>query len=171
MEASASRTFSGSKLPTLFTAVSVSCTLIYHQRNPGGPGVRSNVGWDDVSLIVDCVDKTAKISGKFAADGKKPTHVFGGAVALLEGDDIAAGSIITISYKKGGSFGSHNVSCDFTPNGGGLTISGGTATLWSGFFRAPPPAPSIRSLVSMPVSEWADVAADPITTHCYSRAI
>ncbi len=96
------------------------------------PSIEADVVYDNVSFIIDCVLKTAKISGKLAADGKRPTHVFGGAVGLLEGGDTAVGSEITVSYKKSAGF-TQNTSCTFVEGIGPTAISGDTATLtdWS----------------------------------------
>ena len=100
--------------------------IIIAGTHDGPTGTRADVLWDDVEFIIDCVEKTAKISGKLASDGRRPTHVFGGAVGELEGGGLAAGSIITVSYKKSVADFSQNVACDFEPNGG-------TATFGSGF--------------------------------------
>ena len=114
-------------------ATTADITIAGTQNGPGGEF--ADVLWDDVEFIIDCVAKTAKISGKFAADGKRPSHSFGGAVGLLEGGDIAAGSIITISYKKSVNPLStgKNVSCDFTEDAGSTAIVGDVVTLtgWS----------------------------------------
>ncbi len=88
-----------------------------------------DVQWDDMVFEIDCVVKSAKISGKLAADGRRPTHVFGGAVGELEGGGLAAGSIITVSYKKSVAGFSQNVACDFEPNGGTATFGGGAVFL------------------------------------------
>ena len=65
-----------------------------------GGGVNfANVGWDDLSLIVDCVAGFAKISGtkELLGRGQSPLYAFGGAVGTLEsGDDIGA---ITVNYR------------------------------------------------------------------------
>lgn len=99
---------------------------------PADTGVQADVVWDDVTFIINCVESSAKISGKFASDGKRPTHVFGGAVGLLEGGETAAGTLITVSYKKSAGF-TQNTACTFVEGTGTTAIVGDTATLtdWS----------------------------------------
>ena len=108
-----------------------------------------DVQWDDMVFEIDCVVKSAKISGKLAT--RRPTHVFGGAVGLLESDDIAPGSIITISYKRSvDALGTgKNVSCDFTEDGGTTDITGDVVTLtgWSYLCNDPGPASGTAILV------------------------
>lgn len=95
-------------------------------------GREADVVWDDVTFTINCVESSAKISGKFASDGKRPTHVFGGAVGLLEGGETAAGTLITVSYKKSAGF-TQNTACIFVEGTGTTAIVGDTATLtdWS----------------------------------------
>ena len=70
----------------------------------------ANVGWDDVSLLIDCVVADARISGTMGVrPGRKdPIYAFGGAVGTLEGGDVVGA--ITIIYSELGP-----TRCTFTP--------------------------------------------------------